>query len=154
MLIEKQGGGAFIGGPLDFICILHGNQQGRYHPCFVEEKPLPGPVPSVEETDRVQVKSKMHHTQGFATFEEAVKDAQTGLVDKIELPEGNIALDRAIPCNEQEMAFTMLLPNWVVEIVGRGRWRRFGYFARVLAGMLSLGLIFLLTFPADMIYSL
>lgn len=113
MLIEKQGGGAYTGGPLDFVCILHGSQQGRYHPCFVEEKPMPGPVKSVEETDSVRVKSKMHHTAGFATFEEAVEYVKTDFLQKIELPDNNVVLDRAIPWDEEEMAFVMLLGNWV-----------------------------------------
>lgn len=113
MLIEKSGGGAFIGGPLDFVCILHGNQQGRYHPCFVEERPMPGPVKSVDETGGVRVKSKMHHTTGFASFEEAVQYARTDLLEKIELFESNVALDRPVPWDEKQMAFVMLLPNWV-----------------------------------------
>lgn len=49
--------------------ILSNVSKGTYHPIFYYESPLPGPIedrPSV-----IRFKSKMHHTTGFATLEEA-----------------------------------------------------------------------------------
>lgn len=110
MLIPKSGGG-FTGGVLDFICILQ-SSAGRFHPAFVEEKPMPGPVTNADEMDFVRAKSKMHHTTGFATMQEAVEDVRTEMRSKIDLPDANVAIDRPVAWDEQQMIFTMMLPNW------------------------------------------
>jgi hypothetical protein len=70
MLIPK-GDGTYMCGPLDVACILHDVAKDRYHAAFFYEKPFPGEVPSVEETCLVRLKSKMHHTEGAPTLEEA-----------------------------------------------------------------------------------
>ena len=60
----------------------------------------------------MRAKSKMHHTGGFDTFEEAVADARANLCVKLHLPEKNIALDHAILWNSDKVCFTVCLPNW------------------------------------------
>jgi len=49
--------------------MLHNTKLNKWHPAFFEEKPLPGP-PSDKKP--VRHKSKMHHTTGFDTREEAL----------------------------------------------------------------------------------
>ena len=105
---EKQ----CTGGMLDFICILRSIQTGRFHPCFVEERPMPGPVPDMQDTKFIRAKSKMHHTGGFDTFEEAVAYTRKNMCAKLSLPEDNIALDHAINWDSDNVAFVVLLPNW------------------------------------------
>lgn len=109
LLVGKE---SMSGGGLDFICILCDIRTGRFHPCFVEEKPLPGPVKSVEDTPFVRAKSKMHHTTGFDTFEEAETNVRDDFSKKIIVPEENIALNQAINWDSQNPAFTLVLPNW------------------------------------------
>jgi hypothetical protein len=50
------------------IAMLHNVKLNRWHPLVFEENPLPGPSPSV-----IRHKSKMHHTSGFESREEALK---------------------------------------------------------------------------------
>jgi len=112
-MLIPNGDDTFTGGPLDFICILRDIHGGRFHPCFVEEKPLPGPVPEVTDTQVVRCKSRMHHTGGFDTFEEAVSNVQDDLSQRIQLPETNVALERYVDWDSK--AFVVCLPNWVSE---------------------------------------
>ncbi len=100
------------GGPLDFICILHDVREGRFHPCFVEEKPMPGPVLPPDEVKVVRAKSKMHHTGGFDTFEEAQAYVREDFSKKLALPEGNVALKQAINWDSGNFAFVVCVPNW------------------------------------------
>lgn len=86
LLIE---GNKMIAGPLDIICILYNVATKRYHVAFLEEKPLPGKVLSVDETPLVRLKSRMHHTEGTETLEEALEEIN-GLTDKIKINTQNI----------------------------------------------------------------
>lgn len=62
------------------ISILHNTVKGTYHPIIFLEAPLPGPH---NATKPVRHKSKMHHTGGFATRYEAVKNATDDLAPRI-----------------------------------------------------------------------
>lgn len=114
-LMLIMGEGSATGGPLDFICILRDVRTGRFHPCFVEEKPMPGPTLSVEDTKFVRAKSKMHHTGGFDTFEEAQAYVRDDFSKKLIVPDGNVALNHAINWDSQNIAFVIILPNWIAE---------------------------------------
>jgi hypothetical protein len=54
--------------------MLFNTKEKRWHPILFLESPLPGPP---EAGKPVRLKSKGHHTAGFATREEAVKDIET-----------------------------------------------------------------------------
>lgn len=55
------------------IAILHNEKLDRWHPILFQEAPLPGP-PSRNKP--IRHKSAGHHTEGFATREEAVAHAK------------------------------------------------------------------------------
>lgn len=108
MLIE-QPDGTYHCGPLDVVCILHDVGKGRFHAAFFEEKPFPGPVPSVAETDIVRLKSKMHHTGGADTLEEALVHLQN-LVDQLNCPEPNVWRE---PREwDGVLGIVWVVPNW------------------------------------------
>jgi hypothetical protein len=54
------------------VAMIHDVKNNRWHPILYVESPLPGP-PS--DNKPVRHKSKMHHTGGFPTRDEAVKNA-------------------------------------------------------------------------------
>jgi hypothetical protein len=89
MLIQNEKENTYTGGPFDVIVILKHFSEGTYHAAFIEEVPLPGPVPDVESTNVVRLKSKFVRLMGAKTFEEASKHLED-LARKIELPEGNV----------------------------------------------------------------
>jgi|GEM_PF-2573584 len=62
------------------IGIIHDVEHQRWHPVLFVEAPLPGP-PSPDKP--VRHKSKMHHTDGFLSREEAVENAKTDLGPKV-----------------------------------------------------------------------
>lgn len=88
MLIDN-GNEIFTAGGLDILCILHDINTGKYHAAFFEESPLPREVKSIEETDFVRLKSKMHYTSGSDTLDGALVHLGE-LEEKISVPEGNI----------------------------------------------------------------
>ena len=108
MMIERAEG-KFTGGPLDAHFILHDVTTGRYHVAFFEETPFPGAIPNVEDTKVVRLKSKMHHTSGAATLEEAKRHLDE-LVQRIELPEENIFRE---PLDwDGQIPIILIRPNW------------------------------------------
>lgn len=110
MLIDN-GDETFTAGPLDVICILKDERTGRFHPAFFEEKPLPGPVESVDETSVVRLKSKMHHTEGFEKLEDAIKNLSDDLGAKIKLPKTNICVE---PIDwDGHIGIVWICYNWV-----------------------------------------
>ena len=88
-MMINNGNGTFTAGGLDVLCILHDVNTDRYHAAFFEEHPLPGEVKSIEETDIVRLKSKMHHTTGSTTLEGALEHLKE-LSEQIIVPEENI----------------------------------------------------------------
>lgn len=50
---------------------------------------MPGPIVPVDKLEVVRLKSKMHHTEGAETLEEA-REHLADLASKVELPEGNV----------------------------------------------------------------
>lgn len=108
MLIAKENGRGYTAGPLDILCILK-LPAGTFHCAFFEESPLPGPVLNVSETTIVRLKSKMHHTQGAETFEEAQAHLKD-LSQYIEVPEANIIEDVAVEV--EDAVNVWILDNW------------------------------------------
>ena len=88
-MMKDNGNGTFTAGGLDVLCILHDVNTDRYHAAFFEEKPLPGKIKSIEETDIVRLQSKMHHASGSDTLDVALKHLKE-LSEKIIVPEENI----------------------------------------------------------------
>ncbi len=62
------------------IMMLHNTAAGTYHPIFYLESPLPCGEAANHIT---RYKSKMHHTGGFKTLEEATADIHSNLVARI-----------------------------------------------------------------------
>lgn len=98
----------FTGGPLDVLCILKDINTGRFHAAFFEEKPMPGPVKPVHETEVVRLKSTMHHTEGSDTLEGALVHLNE-LSVQIQLPEENVWKD---PIDWDGQPAVWLKPNW------------------------------------------
>lgn len=82
MMIRNEDG-TFTAGPLDVLCILYVEKTGRFYPAFVEERPLPGPVPDPKDMSFARLKSKMSHTSGFDTLEAAQKSLREDLAKKL-----------------------------------------------------------------------
>jgi hypothetical protein len=109
-MLITQADGTYLGGPLDVVCILLNVKTGIYHPAFFEESPLPGPIKAAEETTLVRLKSKMHHTEGYKTLEEAL----TGLGEL----RANIKVDDRNSCEEPiewdgEIGIVWVFSNWL-----------------------------------------
>jgi hypothetical protein len=95
---------------LDVVCILHDETTDRYHAAFFEEKPFPGPVESVDQTNVVRLKSKMHHTSGAKEVNEAIEHLEE-LIAKVGCPEENVWRD---PVDwDGEIGLTLMVPNWI-----------------------------------------
>lgn len=108
-MMINNGNGTFTAGRLDVLCILHNVNTGRYHAAFFEEHPLPGEVKSIEETDIVRLKSKMHHTTGSDTLEGALEHLEE-LSEQIIVPEENIKKD---PIDwDGEIGIVFVWENW------------------------------------------
>lgn len=108
-MMINNGNGTFTAGGLDMLCILHDVNTDRYHAAFFEEHPLPGEVKSIEETDIVRLKSKMHHTTGSDTLEGALEHLKE-LSEQIIVPEENIKKD---PIDwDGEIGIVFVWNNW------------------------------------------
>jgi len=108
-MLINNGDGTFIGGPLDKLVILRNVQTGRFHVCFFEEAPFPGPRQEVSDAEIVRLKSKMHHTEGGASLEEAHKHFGE-MRNKILMDDENYDLD-PIPWDGQ-IPIVTVVPNW------------------------------------------
>jgi hypothetical protein len=79
------------------IALLHNPLAQRWHPVLFYESPLPGP----DTPDKpVRHRSKGHHTEGFATREEALAYIETEMlpaVRKISIGEPTLSCDKAFP---------------------------------------------------------
>ena len=95
-----QNGDSLVAGPLDVVCIRKHSKTDRFHAFFYEEKPLPGPTKSSEETNPVRLKSKMHHTQGFDTFDEAKAEIdEMREKKKLKIDDENVWTESALDWN-------------------------------------------------------
>ena len=68
--------------------IIFNTETNTYHPILYRDAPLPGPY---DANKPERLKSKGHHTEGFATFEEAQKYFENderfeGIILQIETP--------------------------------------------------------------------
>ena len=78
------------------VAMLHDTEHDRWHPVVFEEKPLPG-----NPDNPIRHKSKMHHTEGFATRDEALVGCD-GLAHQLEdhaIGEIKMSVDKAFPWN-------------------------------------------------------
>ncbi len=117
MFFETDTG--LIAGPYDAIGIVKNIATGRFHTFVWEEKPLPSNGASF-----VRLKSKMHHTEGAPTFEEAIAHVAE-LRKKIEISDDNVWI---LPSEVIEKDFTetgyldvMFLPDWKKNRSERGQ---------------------------------
>ncbi len=108
MMIDN-GNGTFTAGGLDVLCILYDVNKNRYHAAFFEESPMPGRVKSIDETDIVRLRGKMHHTGGSDTLEGALGHLKE-LSEKVIVPEENVWKD-PIDWNG-EIGITLIRNNW------------------------------------------
>lgn len=110
MLIPNEDG-SYTGGPLDVILIYHNIGAGTFHPVFYEEHPMPGRVLDVKDEAVIRLKSKIHHTVGFGTLEEAQDNVRAEMRSQITLPDTNIAIERALPW-DGALGDVWLVQNW------------------------------------------
>ena len=114
MLLKNKGEGngpAYSAGPADVICIIS-LPGGTFHAAFYEENPISGQVGPVDKLDFIRLKSKMHHIEGAATFEEAQKHL-AALRARIELPDANVLDD--VPLVLDDPVSVLIVPNWIRE---------------------------------------
>lgn len=107
-MLISNGDRTFTGGPLNIIVLLRDVNTNRYHACFAEEMPMPGPVGAPDELTFVRLKSKMHHTGGAATLEEGRVHVRE-LAAQIQLYAENVSEE---PEDWDGQAFTVLVANW------------------------------------------
>lgn len=115
MLVDN-GDGTYMAGPADVLLVMQDVSTGRFHASFWEESPMPGPVEPVEEAPLIRLKSRMHHTGGADTYEEALTHLKD-LAEQIRVPDSNywpeagkaVAYDFA----QDGYAHVLCLPNWL-----------------------------------------
>lgn len=83
------------------IAMLHNTENDRWHPVVFEEKPLPGNNPDAP----VRHKSKMHHTEGFATRDEALVncDELAGHLKNHAIGEIKVSVEKAFPWDGEDI---------------------------------------------------
>jgi hypothetical protein len=102
----------WIAGLWDLLAIVRDTSTGRFHVYAFYEAPPPGPYnPDLEF---VRLKSKMHHTTGATTFEEALGHlAETR--KKIQIADDNVwsRIDQVLErdCSES-FADVIVVPRW------------------------------------------
>lgn len=108
-MMLDNGDRTITAGPLDVICILQDEDTERYHVAFFEEYMFPGEIAPVEEVTCVRLKSKMHHTPGVATIEEAQVELAK-LREGITIDDANVS-DKPILWNGV-IGHIWIYPNW------------------------------------------
>jgi len=108
MLIETKEKGVFNALSADMICILK-LPAGTFHVAFFEEHPMPGPVQPISDLSALRLKSKMHHTRGAKTLEEAKEHAKK-LCEQIILPDESVFVDKAIEVDDP--VNNIVVGNW------------------------------------------
>lgn len=111
MLVDN-GNGGHTASSADLLCILKNVETGRFHVAFLEERPMPGSVQELRELEFFRLRSKMHHTTGTATLEEALAHLND-LRKKIEVPDDSVLKD---PIDwDGTVGFTFIAANWLRE---------------------------------------
>ncbi len=111
MLIAK-GDGTHLVGPADLVCILHDHSTNRYHVAFFEESPLPGPVKPLDQMGFLRLKSKMHHTGGAPTLQEAEQHV-VELRKTLDILDSSVLLE---PLDwDGQMGLCLISTNWLRE---------------------------------------
>lgn len=111
-MLIANGDGTFIPGPLDAIAILHCVSTNTYHSVFFEEVIPPSPPPAME-TPTVRLRSKMHHTTGAPTHDEAKRHAAE-LWTQILVPPESVWLDEVIPWDGSH-GVVIFRSNWLIQ---------------------------------------
>lgn len=101
---------AIVGGALDVLMILHHVTKGTYHPAYFVEAPPPGPVQPVDSVEVVRLRSRMHHSTGAPTLEEA-QVLFDELAQKIFVPPQNRWRDR-VHAWDGTTGITVVVSNW------------------------------------------
>lgn len=110
MMIEN-GDGTYTSGPLDVVLIYHNVRAGTFHTAYYAEAPFPGPVAPVGETPLVRLVSKMHHTTGHATLEEAQENARSEFLPVVGVRDYNVDLEHPMPW-DGSIGDVIVMPNW------------------------------------------
>lgn len=108
-MLIPAGDGTFTGGLLDVLVVLHDVGADTYHAAFYEERPMPGPIGSVDQEPYVRLRSKMHHTQGSTTFEGALVHLDE-VARRIVLDDANVYRAAAVPWDGEPNM--MIVENW------------------------------------------
>jgi hypothetical protein len=109
-MLFPNGDGTYTAGPLDVMVILQDVNTRRYHVCFLEEHPFPGPLHETEEAHPVRLMSRMHHTGGADDFAQAQKQLDE-LRTKLTLMDENVDRDQVHLWNGQQ-GIVWLVDNW------------------------------------------
>lgn len=100
-----------ISGPLDVILIYRNVHTGTFHPAFYYAHAIPGVIVP-EEQDIVRLVSSKHHTDGFATLDEAQEFVRTQMQQMFVVSDRNVMLDPPLPWSG-ETGDVMTVPNWL-----------------------------------------
>jgi hypothetical protein len=111
MLVPK-GDGTYFSGPLDVILIYRHMDEGTFHPVVYQWHPMPGLIPEVGDVDFVRLNSKMHHTAGFASLEEAQENVRNELQPMLNMADENVMLDPPYPWFG-ETGDVIMVTNWL-----------------------------------------
>lgn len=112
MLVQHTGETpVFTAGPLDVVLVLKDVNTGRFHMAFFVKSPMPGPFAPYGELTIVRLKSKMHHTEGAETFEEALGHMDKFLAQNVLVDPLNIYREAAIEWDGQ-LGIICIVNNW------------------------------------------
>ena len=112
IMMIANGDGTYIGGPLDVLMILHHMSANTFHAAFFEEAPMPGPVEDVKDVRTVRLRSKMHHTIGASTLDEA-RAHLAEIAQKIQVADSNIWRDHSPYPWNGELGIVVFVENWL-----------------------------------------
>jgi hypothetical protein len=111
-MMIANGDGTYTSGPLDALMILQHESTLRFHVAFFEEHTFPGPIQPVSEVPFVRLISKMHHTEGAATMDEALVQ-RAEMLEKLQVPAANLFDDPV--AWDGHLGVVLILPNWLKE---------------------------------------
>lgn len=108
-MLISNGDGTSTAGPADIICIIC-LPVGSYHAIILEERPLPGPIKPLAQSDLIRLKSKGHETVGHETFEGA-RASLAELRKRIIFRDENVVADVAFGVDDPVQVW--IVGNWL-----------------------------------------
>jgi len=100
MLLRNEDG-TYTADARDVIVILFRPDTKRYHVAFYEWHPLPGELSREKPLEILRLKSKMHHTLGAETREEALKQL-TDMRLKLKIEDRNVNQAHVYPWDGEQ----------------------------------------------------